>query len=130
MVERSLCMREARGSIPRISIFFFCLPEKEPWLVHDSVGNQLNIPHQLESEKANSVKVAKQPDEFVPSGTSDKIGTIQRRLAWPLRKDDTHKSRNESQGSGRRQLPLEGKELLQQGLIEIWLLQIVVINHQ
>ncbi|OIT37116.1 hypothetical protein A4A49_52264 [Nicotiana attenuata] len=32
--------------------------------------------------------------EFVPLGTSDKIGTIQRRLAWPLRKDDTHKSRN------------------------------------
>ncbi|KAF8050369.1 hypothetical protein N665_1985s0013 [Sinapis alba] len=31
---------------------------------------------------------------IVPSGTSDKIGTIQRRLAWPLRKDDTHKSRN------------------------------------
>ncbi|KEH19502.1 hypothetical protein MTR_8g461450 [Medicago truncatula] len=31
---------------------------------------------------------------LVPSGTSDKIGTIQRRLAWPLRKDDTHKSRN------------------------------------
>jgi hypothetical protein len=26
-------------------------------------------------------------------GSSDKIGTIQRRLAWPLRKDDTHKSR-------------------------------------
>ncbi|KAK9000188.1 hypothetical protein V6N11_080693 [Hibiscus sabdariffa] len=62
MVERSLCMREARGSIPRISIFYFCLPEKEPWLVHDSVGNQLNIPHQLESEEANSLKVAKQPD--------------------------------------------------------------------
>ncbi|CAK9866617.1 unnamed protein product [Sphagnum jensenii] len=31
---------------------------------------------------------------FVSSETSDKIGTIQRRLAWPLRKDDTHKSRN------------------------------------
>ncbi|WJX18380.1 hypothetical protein P8452_08181 [Trifolium repens] len=31
---------------------------------------------------------------FVPSGTSDKIGTIQRRLAWPPCKDDTHKSRN------------------------------------
>ena len=30
----------------------------------------------------------------VSSETSDKIGTIQRRLAWPLRKDDTHKSRN------------------------------------
>ena len=25
--------------------------------------------------------------------SSAKIGTIQRRLAWPLRKDDTHKSR-------------------------------------
>ena len=23
-------------------------------------------------------------------GSSDKIGTIQRRLAWPLREDDTH----------------------------------------
>merc|ERR1712167_127233 len=28
------------------------------------------------------------------SGASVKIGTIQRRLAWPLRKDDTHKSRS------------------------------------
>ena len=33
---------------------------------------------------------------LVSFGTSDKIGTIQRRLAWPLRKDDTHKSRNGS----------------------------------
>ncbi|CAK9196769.1 unnamed protein product [Sphagnum troendelagicum] len=32
--------------------------------------------------------------DTVSSETSDKIGTIQRRLAWPLRKDDTHKSRN------------------------------------
>ncbi|CAN0840325.1 hypothetical protein LINGRAHAP2_LOCUS2797 [Linum grandiflorum] len=32
--------------------------------------------------------------EVVPSGTSDKIGTIQRRLAWPLRKNDMHKLRN------------------------------------
>jgi len=30
----------------------------------------------------------------VSSETSDKIGTIQRRLAWPLHKDDMHKSRN------------------------------------
>ncbi|KAK8291789.1 hypothetical protein V6Z12_D06G080600 [Gossypium hirsutum] len=35
-----------------------------------------------------------EPALVVPPGTSDKIGTIQRRLAWPLRKDDTHKSRN------------------------------------
>ena len=27
-------------------------------------------------------------------GSSVKIGTIQRRFAWPLRKDDTHKSRS------------------------------------
>ena len=27
-------------------------------------------------------------------GSSVTIGTIQRRLAWPLRKDDTHKSRS------------------------------------
>ena len=27
-------------------------------------------------------------------GSSDKIGTIQRGSAWPLRKDDTHKSRS------------------------------------
>ena len=27
-------------------------------------------------------------------GSSDKIGTIQRRLAWPLRKDDTRESRS------------------------------------
>ena len=25
-------------------------------------------------------------------GSSVKLGTMQRRLAWPLRKDDTHKS--------------------------------------
>ena len=29
-------------------------------------------------------------------GSSVKIGTIQRRLAWPLRKDDTHTSRSVS----------------------------------
>ena len=29
-------------------------------------------------------------------GSSVKIGMIQRRLAWPLRKDDTHKSRSET----------------------------------
>ena len=28
------------------------------------------------------------------SGASVKIGTIERILAWPLRKDDTHKSRS------------------------------------
>ena len=36
------------------------------------------------------------PCKRTPSGASVKLGTIQRRLAWPLRKDDTHNSR----GSG------------------------------
>ena len=40
----------------------------------------------------------RQPPRILTSdslrGSSVKIGTIQRRLAWPLRKDDTHKSRS------------------------------------
>ncbi|XP_015067735.1 uncharacterized protein LOC107012409 isoform X2 [Solanum pennellii] len=31
--------------------------------------------------------------EFVPSGTSDKLGTIQRRLAWPLSSTMTRTNR-------------------------------------
>ena len=41
------------------------------------------------------------PNDFLtqldsPRRSSVKIGTIQRRLAWPLRKDDTHKSRSDT----------------------------------
>ncbi|CAJ1789423.1 unnamed protein product [Sphenostylis stenocarpa] len=46
------------------------------------------------SMQGNNLHRKIQKNKLVPSGTSDKIGTIQRRLAWPLRKDDTHKSRN------------------------------------
>ncbi|KAK2969292.1 hypothetical protein RJ640_030833 [Escallonia rubra] len=47
------------------------------------------------NDKTNEVVIYHCPAaSSVPSGTSDKIGTIQRRLAWPLRKDDKHKSRN------------------------------------
>ena len=44
-------------------------------------------------------------------GSSVKIGTIQRRLAWPLRKDDTHKSRsvNSSFGERRTIWPCQGQ---------------------
>ena len=35
-------------------------------------------------------------------GSSVKIGTMQRRLAWPLRKDDTHKSRSVNKTRKRR----------------------------
>ena len=43
-----------------------------------SCGGTQQQPHLLDSLRGSSVK----------------IGTIQRRLAWPLRKDDTHKSRS------------------------------------
>ena len=46
-----------------------------------------------ESSFSPTSPIQKGSDRFI-SLTSDKIGTIQRRLAWPLRKDDTHKSRN------------------------------------
>ncbi|AES76080.1 hypothetical protein MTR_6g070990 [Medicago truncatula] len=45
----------------------------------------VNELEKLKMERADEVKA----QLLVPSGTSDKIGTIQRRLAWPLRKDDT-----------------------------------------
>jgi len=45
----------------------------------------------------------------VSSETSDKIRTLQRRLAWPLRKDDTRRSRSNSRraraGTERKQPP-------------------------
>ena len=40
-------------------------------------------------------------------GSSVKIGTIQRRLAWPLRKDDTHKSRSANSSFKRGQAGLK-----------------------
>ena len=49
-------------------------------------------------------------------GSSVKIGTIQRRLAWPLRKDDTHKSRSVNNFFAKNKLPkpeLGGKQLYQ-----------------
>ncbi|URE25587.1 hypothetical protein MUK42_17987 [Musa troglodytarum] len=49
----------------------------------------------------------------VSSETSDKIGTIQRRLAWPLRKDDTHKSRNEKQPGMGLELSSAPREMLE-----------------
>ncbi|KEH35898.1 transmembrane protein, putative [Medicago truncatula] len=56
-------------------------------MVHGGRGGEAEV---LGVEQERSERTA----GLVPSGTSDKIGTIQRRLAWPLRKDDTHKSRN------------------------------------
>ena len=41
----------------------------------------------------NGFKILKHNKDSL-RGSSFRIGTIQRRLAWPLRKDDTHKSRS------------------------------------
>ena len=54
-------------------------------------------------------------------GASVNIGTIQRRLAWPLRKDDTHKSRS-VKIFGQPLCPLNNKDfrvllLLEQSLV-------------
>ena len=49
------------------------------------------------NEALRQLQAAHDPSRVPCNGTSlrssAKIGTIQRRLAWPLRKDDTHKSR-------------------------------------
>ena len=52
----------------------------------------LNIPRPTESIIHSHFVEALHLDSL--RGSSVKIGTIQRRLAWPLRKDDTHKSRS------------------------------------
>ncbi|GLJ30630.1 hypothetical protein SUGI_0606500 [Cryptomeria japonica] len=52
------------------------------------------LPHLLRINDVGATYIVLYYHKSVSSETSDKIGTIQRRLAWPLRKDDTHKSRN------------------------------------
>ena len=51
-------------------------------------ATQMNVHHPLNASMAANCLL----DSL--RGPSVKIGTIQRRLAWPLRKDDTHKSRS------------------------------------
>ncbi|CAL9084745.1 unnamed protein product [Musa textilis] len=55
---------------------------------------QMPFSHTVREAKSALVLYYSVSGSVVSSETSDKIGTIQRRLAWPLRKDDTHKSRN------------------------------------
>ena len=55
-------------------------------------GFKQRVPQQVRSGIASIPN----PEPYVPDsfrGSSDKIGTMQRR-SWPLRKDDTHKSRS------------------------------------
>ena len=54
-------------------------------------------------------------------GSSVELGAIQRRLAWPLRKDDTHKSRSvndfyalRAKGMASRNTLLQVESVLQQ----------------
>ena len=57
-------------------------------------SSKIPFPHRTIMKPAMSSYLSALPPKLVSSETSDKIGTIQRRLAWPLHKDDTHKSRN------------------------------------
>ena len=57
-------------------------------------SSKIPFPHRKIMKPAMSSYVSALPPKLASLETSDKIGTIQRRLAWPLRKDDTHKSRN------------------------------------
>ena len=59
---------------------------------------QVNLPNDLKIAEAEYTQYTKVYNHNATSpglgsdslrGSSDKIGTIQRRLAWPLRKDDT-----------------------------------------
>ena len=73
---------------------------------HRGPGDLLGSPHTQRHALIHRATLMGRADEHVPFRTallldslrrsSVKIGTIQRRLAWPLRKDDTHKSRSVS----------------------------------
>ena len=63
--------------------------------LHETFGLDLrgrDDPARLKQERSDSRVELADLDSL--RGSSVKIGTIQRRLAWPLRKDDTHKSRS------------------------------------
>ena len=81
-------MREVPGSIPGAAL--------SPWLRKIAwtlpVGDVHVQPGQLSLSTGSRLARNVLLDSL--RGSSVKIGTIQRRLAWPLRKDDTHKSRS------------------------------------
>ena len=81
-------MREVPGSLPGAAL--------SPWLRKIAwtlpVGDVHVQPGQLSLSTGSRLARNVLLDSL--RGSSVKIGTIQRRLAWPLRKDDTHKSRS------------------------------------
>jgi hypothetical protein len=64
------------------------------WSKHRARQQANSLSHLVQSQNKSTSYKPNRKHRIVSSETSDKIGTIQRRLAWPLRKDDTHKSRN------------------------------------
>ena len=84
----SLRVREVPGSIPGAAL--------SPWLRKIAwtlpVGDVHVQPGQLSLSTGSRLARNVLLDSL--RGSSVKIGTIQRRLAWPLRKDDTHKLRS------------------------------------
>ena len=70
--------RQGIGSLVKEFLCFNTMPCRHmPLLVHSWMRNHV-----------------RRIMEGFPSGSSVQVGTTQRRLAWPLRKDDTHKSRS------------------------------------
>ena len=68
--------------------------DSSPTISWASVYASIHTPLALREVRAANSKVTKFYFSDSLRGSSVKIGTIQRRLAWPLRKDDTHKSRS------------------------------------
>ena len=80
------CHARARGSIPRSGapFYHFCgIPTGKVVLT------VIPFPQPYPASRWPPPKAVMDPRK----GVSEKNGTIQRRLAWPLRKDDTLKSR-------------------------------------
>ena len=107
VVSHPLRMRKALGSNPSVSTFFSRNPhEMYKKLILRSRYFACRSSFRAEAQQlscaGNSLRITQLKHMHLDAidsldslrGSSVKIGTIQRRLAWPLRKDDTHKSRS------------------------------------
>lgn len=88
--DQTRCHPQVRT--PLVGLMKLCI-ESRLWCY--LVGIKIN-PTLLHYANLQAFIRIKEKQNVVSLETSDKIGTIHRRLAWPLCNDDTHKSRNDS----------------------------------
>lgn len=88
--DQTRCHPQVRT--PLVGLMKLCI-ESRLWCY--LVGIKIN-PTLLHYANLQAFIRIKEKQNVVSLETSDKIGTIPRRLAWPLCNDDTHKSRNDS----------------------------------